>query len=156
MAVANKQVFQAGLDEVMLGQSACNEHAHSVWLYAVPMVVPTNSWLLGATEEEVVWLQKNSIVVDVAEPMWGGGAPLGCGKWPPGLSLHGGLHLLPFLVLPGNCLPQVAEATTLLEKLRRAHPTATTHECPQLLSHRVSAMIGVASALPQHVDVTGK
>ena len=70
MVVANKQVFQAGLDEVMLGQSACNEHAYSAWLYAVPMVVSTNNWLLGATEEEVSWLQKNSIVVDVTEPMW--------------------------------------------------------------------------------------
>ena len=70
MVVANKQVFQAGLDEVMLGQSACNEHAYSAWLYAVPMVVSTNNWLLGATEEEVSWLQKNLIVVDVTEPMW--------------------------------------------------------------------------------------
>ena len=70
MVVANKQVFQAGLDEVMLGQSACNEHVYSAWLYAVPMVVSTNNWLLGATPEEVAWLEKNSIVVNVEEPMW--------------------------------------------------------------------------------------
>ena len=70
MVVANKQVFQAGLDEVMLGQSACNEHAYSVWLYAVPMVVSTNNWLLGATEEDAAWLRKNSVVVDVTEPRW--------------------------------------------------------------------------------------
>ena len=70
MVFANKQVFQAGLDEVMLGQSACNEHVYSAWLYAVPMVVSTNDWLLGAKDEEVAWLEKNSVVVDVSEPMW--------------------------------------------------------------------------------------
>lgn len=70
MVFANKQVFQAGLDEVMLGQSACNEQAYCCWLYAVPMVVSTNNWLLNAKEEEMDWLVKNSVVVDVTEPMW--------------------------------------------------------------------------------------
>ena len=34
------------------------------------MVVSTNNWLLGATEEDAAWLRKNSVVVDVTEPMW--------------------------------------------------------------------------------------
>ena len=52
MVFNNKQVFQAGVDSVMLGQSNCNEHAYSVWLYGVPLIVSTNDWLLGATPEQ--------------------------------------------------------------------------------------------------------
>jgi hypothetical protein len=66
----NKQVFQAGVDNVMLGQSNCNEHAYGVWLYGVPLVVSTNDWLVGATEDQEAWLTANSIRIDVTEPMW--------------------------------------------------------------------------------------
>ena len=34
------------------------------------MVVSTNDWLLGAKGEEITWLEKNSVVVKVTEPMW--------------------------------------------------------------------------------------
>ena len=70
MVFKNKQVFQAGVDTVMLGQSNCNEHAYGVWLYGVPLVVSTNDWLLGANDEQVAWLSANSVVIDVTEPMW--------------------------------------------------------------------------------------
>ncbi len=40
--LANKLVFQAGVDELTLSQSACNAHAYSVWLFAVPMVLCSN------------------------------------------------------------------------------------------------------------------
>ena len=70
MVFNNKQVFQAGVDSVMLGQSNCNEHAYSVWLYGVPLIVSTNDWLLGATPEQKVWILRNSVQVDVTEPMW--------------------------------------------------------------------------------------
>jgi hypothetical protein len=70
MVFNNKQVFQAGIDSVMLGQSNCNEHAYSVWLYGVPLVVSTNDWLLGATPEQTDWISRNSIQVDVKEKMW--------------------------------------------------------------------------------------
>ena len=70
MVFNNKQVFQAGIDTVMLGQSNCNEHAYSVWLYGVPLVVSTNDWLLGASVEQQDWLSRNSVLVNVKEKMW--------------------------------------------------------------------------------------
>jgi hypothetical protein len=76
MVFNNKQVFQAGVDSVMLGQSNCNEHAYSVWLYGVPLIVSTNDWLLGATPEQKVWILRNSVQVDVKEPMWVESAPM--------------------------------------------------------------------------------
>ena len=70
MVFRNKQLFQAGVDSVMLGQSTCNEHAYGVWLYGVPLVVSTNEWLQGATEDQEAWLSANSVRIDVTEPMW--------------------------------------------------------------------------------------
>ena len=70
MVFGNKQIFQAGLDDITLGQSTCNEHAYRVWLYAVPLIVSTNDWLLGASEEQIAWLSQNSVVLNVTEPMW--------------------------------------------------------------------------------------
>jgi hypothetical protein len=70
MVFNNKQVFQAGVDVVMLGQSNCNEHAYAVWLYGIPLVVSTNDWLVGASDEQVAWLNANSVVIEVTEPMW--------------------------------------------------------------------------------------
>jgi len=70
MVLNNKLVFQAGIDNVMLGQSNCNEHVYSVWLYGVPLVVSTNDWLLGASLEQQDWNFRNSVLVNVKEKMW--------------------------------------------------------------------------------------
>ena len=66
----NKALFQAGIDQVSLGQSTCNNHAYSIWLYAVPLIVSTNDWMLGAEDHERDWLSKNSVLLNVTEPLW--------------------------------------------------------------------------------------
>jgi hypothetical protein len=42
----NKLVFQAGVDPVCLGQSACNAHAYQLHLHAVPMILCSNDFQL--------------------------------------------------------------------------------------------------------------
>jgi hypothetical protein len=76
MVFRNKQVFQAGVDVVMLGQSNCNEHAYACWLYGIPLVVSTNDWLIGASDDQAAWLNANSVVIQVTEPMWLETAPI--------------------------------------------------------------------------------
>ena len=70
--VTNKLVFQASIDGVVLGQSQCNEHAYRVWLYGVPLIISVNDWMEGIPEgsEEGKWLQKNSVLIQVTEPLW--------------------------------------------------------------------------------------
>ena len=70
MCFNNKAIFRAGVDMVKLSQSACQAHAYDVWLYGVPIIVSTNGWLMGATEEERAWLSANSVVVVVQQPLW--------------------------------------------------------------------------------------
>ena len=54
----------------MLGQSNCNEHAYACWLYGIPLVVSTNDWRVGASDDQAAWLNANSVVIQVTEPMW--------------------------------------------------------------------------------------
>ena len=69
--VDNKALFQSNTDGVLLGQSACNEHAYWRYLYAVPLVVSCNDWLEGKLEDhEKEWLQANAIVYEVKEKLW--------------------------------------------------------------------------------------
>ena len=61
----NKVVFQAGVDPVSLGQSACNAFAYTVWLRAVPMILCSNDFQMEDRSdakmpaEDVEWLQSN-------------------------------------------------------------------------------------------------
>ena len=70
MVIGNKALFQSGLEQVSLGQSTCNAHVFQVWLYAVPLIVSCNEWMEGADANERAWLDKNSVVVNVTEPLW--------------------------------------------------------------------------------------
>ena len=76
LVCSNKQVFQAGLDTVQLGQSQCNQHAYQTFLYAMPLIICTNDWLVDATEDQVEWCNANSVVVNVQECMWRDDVPL--------------------------------------------------------------------------------
>ena len=76
MVCRNKQVFQAGLDQVQLGQSQCNQHAYTAFVYAMPIIVCTNDWLVGATRDQADWCHANSVLVQVDEPMWRDELPL--------------------------------------------------------------------------------
>ena len=70
MVIGNKALFQAALEQVTLGQSTCNAYAYQVWLYGVPIIVSCNDWMHGAEDHERAWLDKNSVVVNVTEPLW--------------------------------------------------------------------------------------
>ena len=65
MVFSSKQLFQAGLDEITLSQSNCQEHAYAVWMYGAPLIVSTNEWMLGAEPHEKAWLNANSRVIKV-------------------------------------------------------------------------------------------
>ena len=65
------QTFAAGLGDVALGQSATMSYKYQVWLYGVAMIMCTNVWReaeLGEGDRE--WLEKNSILIQVAGPMY--------------------------------------------------------------------------------------
>lgn len=47
--LANKMVFQAGIDTLTLSQSLCNAHAYTLWLFAVPMILCSNDFQLCST-----------------------------------------------------------------------------------------------------------
>ena len=44
--LANKMVFQAGVDNLTLSQSQCNTNAYNVWVWKVPMVLCSNDFQL--------------------------------------------------------------------------------------------------------------
>ena len=69
--LGNKQIFQAGLDDVTLGQSATMSYKYNVWLYGVACIVCTNVWGEAAlSEPDRSWLEKNSILINVSQPMY--------------------------------------------------------------------------------------
>ena len=70
--VQNKALFQANSDGVLLGQSACNEHAYWKYLYGIALVVCCNDWMEGIKpgSEEEHWLVANAIVYDVQTKLW--------------------------------------------------------------------------------------
>ena len=63
----NKMVFQAGVDPVVLSQSACNAHAYTLYLYGVPMILCTNYFQMLSDENaampdaDIEYLEKNVI-----------------------------------------------------------------------------------------------
>jgi hypothetical protein len=71
--IANKLVFQAGCEPVMLGQSRCGAHEYSVLLSRVPMILVSNEFAtvagspdgIGGTlsVDGAAWLQANCTVV---------------------------------------------------------------------------------------------
>ena len=70
--LANKLVFQAGVDPVTLGQSACNAHAYEIWLHAVPMILCSNDFQMVSSNNEAMtqaeedWLTAN--IIDASLP----------------------------------------------------------------------------------------
>jgi len=68
----NKMVFQAGVDPVGLGQSACNQHAYTVWLFGIPMILCSNDFQLKTRDDSPMlevdeeYLENN--IVDASLP----------------------------------------------------------------------------------------
>lgn len=61
--LGNKEVFQSGGFLVHLGQSQCNQHVYSKWLYGIGHVLCSNCFPMtieeGLCEEDAEWLDKN-------------------------------------------------------------------------------------------------
>ena len=61
--LGNKEVFQSGAFLIHLGQSQCNQHMYSKWLYCIAHVLCSNSFPMsveeGLSEEDAEWLDKN-------------------------------------------------------------------------------------------------
>ena len=71
--LACKKLFQASIDVVSLGSSPTNNLLYNVWCHRVRMICASNSWTieLNACEPaDRAWLQANSVLVSVAEPLW--------------------------------------------------------------------------------------
>ena len=66
----NKLLFQSPPSMVMLGQSQCNEHAYSVFVYQTPMVVCSNNFWDGVDDGAAEWLRENIYYVKVTGPLW--------------------------------------------------------------------------------------
>lgn len=67
----NKLVFQSGIEQVTLGQSACNAFAYSRFLWAVPQILCSNTFAMtreqnpALTDEDLDWLQQNILPVEL-------------------------------------------------------------------------------------------
>ena len=61
--LGNKEVFQSGGFVVHLGQSQCNQHVYSKWLYGIAHVLCSNCFPMteeeGLSKEDAEWLDKN-------------------------------------------------------------------------------------------------
>jgi len=78
LVLQNKKLFQGQASEVMLGQTNTSQHAYTVFVWNVKMVVCTNLWQLQLrtlSREDADWLEQNSIYVHVKAPLWR--SPLG-------------------------------------------------------------------------------
>ena len=53
------------LSHITLGQSPTQQHAYTIFVYAIPLIVCTNIWC-----HEDPWLQANSIYVEVDSKLW--------------------------------------------------------------------------------------
>ena len=67
----NRKLMQAGPKAVLLGQSTCQQHAYSVHVHGIPMLLTSNGFWRGCEEEEArEWVEANIMYVDVQEPTW--------------------------------------------------------------------------------------
>ena len=74
LIVENRKVFQMPCTLVQLGQSATGSFEYSVWLNDSVSVIATNRWrrdlYTSLQPEDVDWIQANSVLVEVLEPLW--------------------------------------------------------------------------------------
>jgi len=73
LVIANKKLFQGSTSLVAMGNSATSMFTYMVCTAGLKMVVTTNVWraeLADSTEEDRLWLEANSVYVNVTEPLW--------------------------------------------------------------------------------------
>ena len=71
--LAQKKLFQAGPTEVGLAASATSCHAYKVWVWRRRFVCCSNIWrqrLRQLCSEDQEWINANSVLVEVLEPLW--------------------------------------------------------------------------------------
>ena len=67
----NRKLMQAGPKGVLLAQSACNQHAYSVLVHGVPMMLTSNGFWRGCDDDEARdWVETNIVYIRIAEPTW--------------------------------------------------------------------------------------
>ena len=68
-----RKFFQAQAAPVQLGCSATNCHNYEVFGWCKSLVLCTNTWhssLAHLAKEDQAWIAANSVVLEVASPMW--------------------------------------------------------------------------------------
>ena len=67
----NRQLFQSGLNPVLLGQSQCNEHAYWVNVFGTPQLATSNNFFEGCECGEArAWIASNAFYVRVTSPLF--------------------------------------------------------------------------------------
>jgi hypothetical protein len=67
----NKAMMQASSRTVELGQSQCNDRSYQVLLYRVPLIVCSNDFWAGCTNNEArLWIEQNSIYIRIDSEVW--------------------------------------------------------------------------------------
>jgi hypothetical protein len=61
----NKMLFQAGAKPVLCGQSPTNQYCFSVLVYQVPMIICSNGFFDGVSEDAKAYLQENIVYQQV-------------------------------------------------------------------------------------------
>lgn len=72
-AMTLKKCLQAGNDMVTLGSSPTMSHSYELHVWRVCMIICCNTWraeLRQLPHVDVEWLNTNSVLVEVAEPLW--------------------------------------------------------------------------------------
>ena len=65
--LSNREIFQSNQWEQWMSQSSCNQHAYSVWLYFIPMILSTNDFDMSSlSPADKEWLQSNLLVASLA------------------------------------------------------------------------------------------
>ena len=70
---SQRKLFQAQASPVQLACSSTNCYSYEVFVWRKKLVLATNNWhrsLERLPSEDRAWVQANSIVLDVHEPMW--------------------------------------------------------------------------------------
>ena len=70
---AQRKLFQAQATPVQLACSATNCYSYEVFVWRKKLVLASNNWhssLMMLPAADRAWIQANSIVLDINEPMW--------------------------------------------------------------------------------------
>ena len=73
LVLSYKKMCQISATWVALGELATHMYSYEIWVHGVRMIVAVNRWqveLKSLPEADAAWLQRNSVYVDVQQPLW--------------------------------------------------------------------------------------